>query len=237
MLNIILANKGMEAAFYIPKEVLSRRIFDAVFLLDERLNPVQPGVEMMTITDSKTNSSAFAITPTRRQLISGAAIAFGALTLGAAKTFARREEEISHSAESIHMENVFAASRKRVYDALTDAKQFNEIVKLSAAVKSGMVKDMSPAEISREVGGTFNCFGGFIIGRHLELLPNERIVQAWRVSYWEAGAFSIVKFKLTEEGSGTKIIFDHTGFPNGDAENLAAGWKGNYWEPLAKFLA
>ena len=175
--------------------------------------------------------------PTRRQLISGAAIAFGALTLGANKSFALREEEILHTAESIHMENVFAASRKRVYDALTEAKQFNEIVKLSAAVKSGMVKDMSPAEISREVGGAFKCFGGFIVGRHLELVPNERIVQAWRVSYWDAGSYSIVKFALTEEGTGTKVVFDHTGFPKGDAENLVAGWKGNYWEPLAKFLA
>ena len=186
---------------------------------------------------ASTKLSASINTPTRRQLISGAAIAFGALTLGATNSLERREDEISHAADSIHMENVFAASRKRVYDALTDAKQFNEIVKLSAAMKSGMIKDVSPAEIGRESGGAFKLFGGFIIGRQLELLPNERIVQAWRVSYWDAGAFSIAKFKLMEEGVGTKIIFDHTGFPKGDAENLVAGWKGNYWEPLAKFLA
>jgi activator of HSP90 ATPase len=193
----------------------------------------------------KTNPSAStnlttSTSPTRRQLISGAAVAlgaFGALTLSATKSWARPEDEISHAAESIHMENVFAATRKRVYDALTDSKQFNEIVKLSAAMKSGMIKDMSPAEISHEVGGAFKLFGGFIIGRHLELLPNERLVQAWRVSYWDPGAYSIVKFSLTEEGSGTKIIFDHMGFPKGDAQNLVAGWKGNYWEPLAKFLA
>jgi activator of HSP90 ATPase len=192
---------------------------------------------MKTTTSNKINPRDPATSPTRRQLISGATLALGALTLGATKSWARPEEEIFHAAESIHMENVFAASRKRVYDALTDAKQFNEIVKLSAAMKSGMIKDMSPAEISHEVGGAFKLFGGFIIGRHLELLPNERIVQAWRVSYWDAGAYSIVKFALTEEGAGTKIIFDHLGFPKGDAENLVAGWKGNYWEPLAKFLA
>jgi activator of HSP90 ATPase len=192
---------------------------------------------MKTITTSTINPRDAATPPTRRQLISGVTVALGALTLGATKSWARPEEEILHTAESIHMENVFAASRKRVYDALTDAKQFNEIVKLSAAMKSGMIKDMSPAEISHEVGGSFKLFGGFIIGRHLELVPNERIVQAWRVSYWDAGAYSIVKFALTEEGAGTKIIFDHLGFPKGDAENLVAGWKGNYWEPLAKFLA
>jgi activator of HSP90 ATPase len=186
---------------------------------------------------ASTKLTAASSLPTRRQVISGAAIALGALSLGASETFARREDEISHAADSIHMENVFAASRKHVYDALTDAKQFNEIVRLSAAMKSGMVKEPTPAEISREAGGAFKIFGGIIIGRQLELIPNERIVQAWRVSYWDAGAYSIVKFALAEEGAGTKIIFDHTGFPKGDAENLVAGWKGNYWEPLAKFLA
>ena len=174
---------------------------------------------------------------TRRQLITGAAVALGGLALGASRTLALAVDEISHAAESIHMEPVIPASRKRVYDALTDAKQFNEIVKISAAMKAGMIKDVSPVEISREPGGAFKLFGGFIIGRQLELVPNERIVQAWRVSYWDAGAFSITKFALAEEGTGTRIIFDHAGFPKGDGENLVAGWKGNYWEPLAKFLA
>jgi len=45
-------------------------------------------------------------------------------------------EEISHTAESIHQEPVFKASRKRVYEALTDAKQFNKVVLLSTAMKS-----------------------------------------------------------------------------------------------------
>jgi Activator of Hsp90 ATPase homolog 1-like protein len=47
----------------------------------------------------------------------------------------------------------------------------------------------------------------------------------------------IAKFDLVEQGSGTKIVFDHTGFPKGDAETLASGWKAHYWEPLAKFFA
>ncbi len=64
-----------------------------------------------------------------------------------------------------------------------------------------------PAEISREVGGAFSLFGGYIMGRHVE------------------------------QGAGSKIVFDHTGFPKGEAEVLASGWKAHYWEPLAKLLA
>jgi activator of HSP90 ATPase len=187
--------------------------------------------------NERTNRFAVAGFPTRREAIAGVAVALGSIAAGATVARAAADEEISHSAESIHMEPVFAASRKRVYEALTDAKQFNKVVQLSAAVSSGMTPGKTPAEISREVGGTFSMFDGFIVGRHLELVPDERIVQAWRVSYWKPGEFSIARFVLVEEGAGTKIVFDHGGFPKGDAEHLAAGWYGNYWEPLKKFLA
>jgi uncharacterized protein YndB with AHSA1/START domain len=146
-------------------------------------------------------------------------------------------EEISHTGEAIHQEVLFKASRKRVYEALTDAKLFNKVVQLSAAVKSGMVSGAKPAEISGEVGGAFSLFGGYISGRHVELVPNERIVQAWRTGNWDPGVYSIVKFALTEQGSGTKLVFDHSGFPDGDAQHLLDGWNTNYWEPLAKSLA
>jgi activator of HSP90 ATPase len=175
--------------------------------------------------------------PTRRQAIAGVAAAFGSLVLGSTRAWAGTEEAISHAAESIHMKPVFKASRKRVYEALTDAKQFGKVVQLSAAMKGGMPPGAGPAEISREAGGAFSLFGGYITGRQIELVPNERIVQAWRAGGWDPGQYSIARFELVEQGSGTKIVFDHTGFPVGRAEHLAEGWKGNYWEPLEKFLA
>jgi uncharacterized protein YndB with AHSA1/START domain len=176
-------------------------------------------------------------TPTRRQWIGAAGVALGGLALSPAEVWARAEEEISHAAESIHMEPVFNASRKRVYEALTDAKQFNKVVQLSAAVKTGMAPPGKPGEISTEAGGVFSLFGGYISGRQIELVPNERIVQAWRTASWDPGTYSIAKFELVEQGTGTKIVFEHAGFPKGQAEHLAVGWKTNYWEPLEKYLA
>ena len=67
-------------------------------------------------------------------------------------------------------------------------------------------------------------------------LCQRRIVQAWREVNWDPGVYSVAKFELLEQGTGSKIVFDHTGFPRGNAEHLAAGWKTHYWEPLAKFL-
>jgi len=184
----------------------------------------------------RNNLSAFTNNPTRRQLIAGMAVTLGGVTLGSSEARAETEE-ISRTAEAIHMEPVFKASRKRVYEALTDMKQFEKIVQLSAAMKSGMAPGAKPAEISREAGGAFSLFGGYVTGRQLELVPNERIVQAWRAGGWDPGDYSISKFELVEQGTGTKIVFDHTGFPKGKAEHLAEGWKINYWEPLEKFLS
>ena len=174
--------------------------------------------------------------PTRRHAIVGVAMAFGGLTLGSTKAWAGVEEEISHTAESIHQEAVFKASRKRVYEALTDTKQFDKVIQLSGVMKS-MPPGGKPTEISREAGGAFTLFGGYITGRHVELVPNERIVQAWRAGGWDPGVYSIAKFELVEQGSGTKIVFDHTGFPKGAAEHLASRWTEHYWEPLEKLLA
>jgi activator of HSP90 ATPase len=175
--------------------------------------------------------------PSRRRAIVGAAVAFGGVALSLTRVWARVEEEISAAAESIHQEVVFKASRKRVYEALIDAKQFDKVTQLSGAMQSGTSLGTKPTEISPEVGGAFSLFGGHIVGRHVELVPNERIVQAWRVVNWDPGVYSIAKFQLVEQGSGTKIVFDHAGFPKGKGEHLAAGWKANYWAPLEKFLA
>jgi uncharacterized protein YndB with AHSA1/START domain len=181
------------------------------------------------------NLEALTNGPTRRQVIADVAMAFGGLTLASTKAWAAPEDEISHSAEAIHQVAVFTASRKRVYEALTDAKQFDKVMQLSGVMQSMHLGD-KPAEISREVGGAFALFGGYITGRHVELVPNERIVQAWRTGGWPPGVYSIAKFELVEQDAGSKIVFDHTGFPNGEAQVLASGWKAHYWGPLQKLL-
>ena len=184
----------------------------------------------------KNNLAALAHGPSRRQAIISVAIAFGGATLFSTEAWAGADEEISHTAEAIHQEAVFKASRKRVYEALTDAQQFDKVIQLSGVMQS-MHLGNKPAEISREVGGAFTLFGGYITGRHVELVPNVRVVQAWRAGDWPPGVYSIAKFELVAQGAGSKIVFDHTGFPKGEAESLASGWKAHYWEPLAKVLA
>lgn len=124
---------------------------------------------------------------------------------------------------SLHQEIELKAAPQRIYEILLDSKQF--------AAFTGM-----PATIDPPTGGAFSMFGGMIVGRNVELIPGQRIVQAWRPTHWDSGVYSVVKFELKPQGSGTMLILDHTGFPEGEYDSLFKGWGLRYWDPLKKYL-
>jgi len=68
----------------------------------------------------------------------------------------------------------------------------------------------------------------------VELVRDRRVVQAWRAKTWPEGLYSIVRFELSADGAGTKLSFDHEGFPADQAEHLAKGWHSNYWDNISK---
>ncbi|HTD29823.1 MAG TPA: SRPBCC domain-containing protein [Xanthomonadaceae bacterium] len=184
------------------------------------------------IPDS-THPSVFATTPPRRQVIAGIAAALGGMVLGSralaqAGPAAMQEKPatVANKARtSLHYDIDFNASPQRIYEALLDAKKL--------AAFTGL-----PAEIDRKEGGAFSMFGGRIVGRNVELVANQRIVQAWRPTHWNAGVYSIVLFALkARDAAGASLAFDHTGFPAGELDSLDWGWHHHYWEPLTKFLA
>lgn len=132
---------------------------------------------------------------------------------------------------SIHHEATFPVSPERVYGLLIDARKF--------AAATG-----KPARIEAGEGATFSIFGDLIHGRHIELVPGQRIVQAWRGSDWEPGVYSIVRFTLTREAGGTRLSVDHDAYPEGKSpiypswrEHLSTNWPVFYFEPFAKYLA
>jgi activator of HSP90 ATPase len=124
---------------------------------------------------------------------------------------------------SIHHEVTFDVPPKLVYSELLDADRF--------ASFSG-----APATIEPREGGSFSLFGGQILGRTIELVDGERVVQAWRVAGWEPGVYSVIRLELHASGGGTELVFDHTGFPAASHDDLDAGWHTMYWEPMRRHL-
>ncbi len=125
---------------------------------------------------------------------------------------------------SIHQEITYKCNSQRIFEILTNAQQFSEFTG-------------APAEIDPEAGGKFSCFDGMISGMTIEIALNKLLVQAWRVGNWEPGIYSIVKFEFDEKSdSETKLVFDHTGFPEEHRTHLEQGWHDMYWEPMRKYL-
>ncbi len=125
---------------------------------------------------------------------------------------------------ALHQEVQLPATATQIEGVLLDAKQFAAFTRL-------------PATIDPHEGGAFSLFGGLIVGRNIELVPGQRIVQAWRPTHWDPGVYSVAKFAFKPSGSATLVVLDHTGFPAGEFDHLSSGWYAHYWEPLKKFLA
>jgi activator of HSP90 ATPase len=159
------------------------------------------------------------------------AMTFGTLATGTPLFAAPRPQnmqKVPGKPENLHRTSLhqvvdIEASPQRVYQALLDSKTF--------ATFTG-----APAVIEPNIGGGFSMFGGLIVGRNVELVPNQRIVQAWRPTHWDPGVYSIVKFEFKARDSMTTVILDHSGFPEGEYDHLERGWTNHYWEPLKKFV-
>jgi uncharacterized protein YndB with AHSA1/START domain len=127
---------------------------------------------------------------------------------------------------AIHQEITINADPGRVFKALTDPRQFGELTGRGAEA------------LTAEAGAPFSLFDGHITGRNVELVPHRRLVQAWRAASWPEGVYSIVNFQLEGDGGAeTRLVFDHTGFPEEAYDELAAGWGKMYWEPLKRYLS
>jgi activator of HSP90 ATPase len=168
----------------------------------------------------------------RRQVVTGVAIAIGGLAANSSllcETLQQPAPETPGTTAtsrrtSLHDEIVVKTSPQRIYELLLDSRQFTALTG-------------APAEIDPRAGGAFSTFGKLIEGRNIELVPNQRIVQAWRPAAWDPGVYSVVRFELKPHNSETLIVLDHTGFPEGDFKHLEWGWQWHYWKPLKKAFA
>ncbi len=134
---------------------------------------------------------------------------------------------------SIHQQAVIPASPAQVYAVLADAEALSGLSGMSGLT-------------GRSEGEEFSAFDDHVTGRQIELVPGERVVQAWRFPVWDPGRYSIVQFTLAPEDGGTRLAIDQDGEPDGpDAlgchrtwhDHLDANWPTFYLTPLTKHFS
>jgi activator of HSP90 ATPase len=125
--------------------------------------------------------------------------------------------------KSIKQTATFLASAQEVYEALLDEKKH--------AAFTG-------AEAKIDKKGNFSVYGGYCHGHTIELVKNEKIVQAWHFAEdgWPDDHYSICTFDLHQTGKKTKLTFTQIDIPEHKITALKGGWKDYYWKPLADFL-
>ncbi len=119
----------------------------------------------------------------------------------------------------------FLASAQEVYEALLDEKKH--------AAFTG-----AEANIDRSENGNFDMYEGYCHGYNIELVKNEKIVQAWHFAEegWPDDHYSICTFALEQIDDKTKLTFIQTDVPEHKVTALTSGWEEFYWKPLAIYL-
>ncbi len=95
----------------------------------------------------------------------------------------------------------------------------------------------APAEVSGDVGGQFQAWGGYIFGTNLELTVGERIVQAWRTAeFTDDEPESRLEITFEAEGEGARIRIVHSALPEHGMQYLQ-GWRDHYFTPMQTYFS
>lgn len=92
------------------------------------------------------------------------------------------------------------------------------------------------ATISDHIGDSFSTWDGYIEGKNIELIPNQKIVQSWRTSQFDTDQDdSIVTITLTEENEMTALVLVHSNLTDKDY-HYKQGWIDHYFEPMKAYF-
>src|ERR1051326_2147181 len=126
--------------------------------------------------------------------------------------------------QTIKQRGKVKADPATIYDLLADSRKHSAIIG-------------KPAIISTKIGGPFSIGDSDVTGINVDLVPGQRIVQAWRHRRFPEGVFSMaaVTLKATPDG-GTELVLVHPGVPKDLVSAAEKAWRDQYWQRMKAFL-
>jgi activator of HSP90 ATPase len=127
--------------------------------------------------------------------------------------------------DNIKQTAIFKATTQEVYEALMDANKHARFTNADAS-------------IDNTIKGKFSVYDGYCHGYNIELVPHNKIVQAWHFAEdgWPDDHYSICTFLFEQNGNETKLNFLQTDVPEHKFDALTQGWIDFYWQPLNEYL-
>lgn len=125
--------------------------------------------------------------------------------------------------ERVEHKETFKVEPSELYHAWLDSEKHGEMTG-------------GEADCTDIVGGNFTTWDGYICGKNVELVENEKIVQTWRTSEFqeddEDSHLTISFHKITD---GTEMVLSHSNIPEGQTQ-YEKGWVDNYFVPMKRFF-
>lgn len=73
----------------------------------------------------------------------------------------------------------------------------------------------------------YSLWDGSIGGEIIEIMPKQKLAQTWKPQDWMR-VDSVVTFKLTPHGKGTRVDLVHVNVENTDYDGTSEGWNEYY---------
>ena len=119
--------------------------------------------------------------------------------------------------------DVIPASPEEIYEAWLDSEEHSRMTG-------------GQANVSSNVGDTFEAWDGYIQGQNLELEYPSRILQEWRTTEFdETEKDSRLEILLDPAGEGTSVIIRHSYLPEHGMQ-YQQGWIDAYLLPMKAYF-
>ncbi|EGV66637.1 hypothetical protein CANTEDRAFT_112346 [Yamadazyma tenuis ATCC 10573] len=123
-----------------------------------------------------------------------------------------------YNTSTLHLEPSFNTTAEQLFLTLLDPQR------IAAWSRSPPLIEPTPAA----VGSIMKLFGGSITSKITKLVPNEQIVQDWRLEDWKDGHFAHLNISLNQGSSETKMVVKFDGIPVGEEDRVRGNFEDYY---------
>jgi len=129
------------------------------------------------------------------------------------------KSKVRISETKLNLKETFATDVQQIFLTLTTQ------ARVSAFTRASCTIDPKP-------GGKFSMLADNITGEFVEFVPNEKIVQKWRMKSWPTGVESQVTLTFKQEDAGAVVRLEQTGIPDSEMDSTKQGWRQHIFGPI-----